>query len=85
MKNTHGVIGVHAFAVCGRADRTVIIDCDVLSQGNDTLSLWQGDSGRYYHARLNVRGSVDFVCPRGWCYMTDCTLYEVNPGAEAAI
>jgi pectinesterase len=85
VQNTHGVIGVHAFAIYGRADRTVIVDCDVLSQGNDTLSLWKGESGRYYHARLNVRGSVDFVCPRGWCYMTDCTIFEVNPNAEAAI
>ncbi len=85
IRNTHGVIGPHAFAVYGRGDRTVIVDCDVFSDGADTLSLWRGDIGRYYHARLNIRGSVDFVCPRGWCYMTDCTFYEVNPNAEAAI
>src|ERR1043165_9719229 len=42
-------------------------------------------NGRYYHARLKVCGSVDFVCPRGWCYMTDCDLFEVNPRAEAAM
>src|SRR5690349_23433622 len=71
VENTHGVIGVHAFAIYGQGDRTVITDADVLSQGNDTLSLWLGDRGRYYHARLKVRGSVDFICPRGWCYMTD--------------
>src|SRR5439155_22760463 len=35
--------------------------------------------------RLKVRGSVDFVCPRGWCYMTDSDLYEVKPKAEAAM
>ncbi len=85
VQNTQGIIGVHAFAVYGRADRTVIVDCDVLSQGNDTLSLWDRNGGRYYHAGLNIRGSVDFVCPRGWCYMTDCHLYEVNPHAEAMI
>ncbi len=85
IRNTHGVIGPHAFAVYGRGDRTVIIDCDVFSDGADTLSLWRGEVGRYYHARLNIRGSVDFVCPRGWCYMTDCTFYQVNPGASAAI
>jgi pectinesterase len=85
VQNTHGVIGLHAFAIYGVGDRTVITDCDVLSQGNDTLSLWKRDGGRYYHARLNVRGSVDFLCPRGWCYMTDSTIYEVNPRAEAAI
>jgi pectinesterase len=85
VQNTHGVIGIHAFAIYGTGDRTVITDCDVLSQGNDTLSLWKRDGGRYYHARLNVRGSVDFICPRGWCYMTDSTIHEVNPRAEAAI
>ena len=99
VQNTHGVIGTHAFAIYGRGDRTVIQDCDVLSQGNDTLSLWRtgngqfsedagahaSPNGRYYHARLKVCGSVDFICPRGWCYMTDCDLYEVNPKAEAAM
>jgi pectinesterase len=85
VENTHGVIGKHAFAIYGKADRTVITDCNVYSQGNDTLSLWKGDTGRYYHARLKVRGSVDFICPRGWCYITDSDIYEVNPGASAAI
>jgi pectinesterase len=99
VQNTHGVIGVHAFAVYGRGDRNIIQDCDVLSQGNDTLSMWRAGSGqfardaapgtspdgRYYHARLKVCGSVDFVCPRGWCYMTDSTITEVNPQATAAI
>ncbi len=99
VQNTHGVIGTHAFAIYGRGDRTVIQDCDVLSQGNDTLSLWRtgngqfsedaiahtSPNGRYYHARLKVCGSVDFICPRGWCYMTECDLFEVNPRAEAAM
>jgi pectinesterase len=99
VENTHGVIGTHAFAIYGRGDRTVIQDCDVLSQGNDTLSLWRTGSGqfsedaarhaspngRYYHARLKVRGSVDFICPRGWCYLTDSEMFEVNPRAEAAM
>ena len=106
VKNTHGELGIHAFAIHGLADRTVIVDCDVLSQGNDTLSLWRGraedaatvaaaipeggsnvlvDGGRYYHARLNVVGSVDFICPRGWCYITDSTITQLNPKAEAAV
>ena len=105
VKNTHGVLGVHAFAILGLADRTVIQDCDLLSSGNDTLSLWRGraqnaaevagnppeddtllkEGGRYYHARLRVEGSVDFICPRGWCYVVDSTITQVNPGATAAI
>jgi len=84
IQNTHGVVGPHAFAVYGKGDRTVIMDCDVLSEGADTLALW-GDRNGSYQARLNIRGSVDFVCPRGWCYMIDCSLYEVNPAAHAAI
>ncbi|MGD0016183.1 MAG: pectinesterase family protein [Verrucomicrobiia bacterium] len=84
IKNTHGVIGPHAFAVYGHGDKTVIVDCDVLSEGADTLALW-GDRSGSYQARLNIRGSVDFVCPRGWCYMTDCKFFEVNPLAHASI
>jgi pectinesterase len=78
VENTAGVVGPHAFTIYGKGDRTVIVDCDVLSHGADTVSLWRGDSGRYYHARCNFRGSVDFVCPRGWCYVTDCTIYEMK-------
>jgi pectinesterase len=106
VKNAHGVLGIHAFAICGWADRVVLLDSDVLSQGNDTISLWRGggtnaaavaasvtnddtgtwrEGGRYYHARLNVAGSVDFICPRGWCYMRDSTITELNPRAEASI
>ena len=82
-ENTAGIIGPHAFTVFGRGDRTVIVDCDVLSHGADTVSLWRGDSGRYYHARCRFEGSVDFVCPRGWCYATDCSFYELK--ATAAV
>ena len=45
-------------------------------------SLWLGDRGRYYHARCNFSGSVDFVCPRGWCYVTDCTFYDLAPSCH---
>ncbi len=75
-ENTAGVIGPHAFTIYGTGDRTVIVDCDVLSHGADTVSLWLGERGRYYHARCNFSGSVDFICPRGWCYVTDCHFYE---------
>jgi pectinesterase len=84
VKNTHGVIGPHAFAIYGHGDKTVIVDCNVWSQGADTLALW-GDRSGSYQARLDIRGSVDFVCPRGWCYMTDCLLHQVNPHADATI
>lgn len=83
VENTAGQVGPHAFTIHGRADRTVMVDCDVLSHGADTVSLWRGESGRYYHARCNFRGSVDFVCPRGWCYIVDSTFYEMKPGSAA--
>jgi pectinesterase len=76
--NTAGIVGPHSFAIYGKADRTVIVDCDVLSEGADTVSLWRGQDGRYYHARCNFRGAVDFVCPRGWCYIRDSTFFETK-------
>jgi PelA/Pel-15E family pectate lyase len=81
IRNTAGIIGPHSFAVYGRGDRTVIIDCDVLSEGADTVALWGGKDGRYYHARCNFRGAVDFVCPRGWCYVEDSAFYETKATA----
>jgi pectinesterase len=97
IQNTHGVIGIHAFAIYGRGDRTVITDANVWSQGNDTLSLWRqgggqygadaaahaSPDGRYYHARLDVCGSVDFICPRGTCYLVDSNIHEVKAQTEA--
>jgi pectinesterase len=71
----------HAFALFGRGDRTVTVDCDLLGVGNDTVSLWRNGGGRYYHARCHFTGAVDFVCPRGWCYVVDSSFYEVATSA----
>ncbi|TWT97659.1 putative rhamnogalacturonan acetylesterase YesY [Botrimarina colliarenosi] len=73
----------HAFAVYGQPDRMILRDCDVLSEGGDTLSLWNTPFGRYYHRSCRFRGGVDFVCPRGWCYARDC--YFECPTTSAAI
>ena len=99
MHNTNNVVGIHAFAIYGRGDRTVITDANVWSAGNDTLSLWRtsdgmfsedaaahtSPNGRYYHARLDVCGSIDFICPRGWCYMVDSQIHEMNPNNGASV
>src|ERR1035437_608064 len=77
-ENTAGVIGPHAFTILGTGDRAVVVDCDVLSHGADTVSFWRGDHGRCYHANCRFEGSVDFVCPRGWCYVTNCSFYEMK-------
>jgi pectinesterase len=71
----------HAFALFGRGDRTVTLDCDLLGVGNDTVSLWHQGGGRYYHARCHFTGAVDFLCPRGWCYVVDSSFYEVATSA----
>jgi pectinesterase len=79
--NTAKTILAHTFAIAGTGDRTVIVDCDVLSNGADTVSLGRGEPGRSYHARCNFSGSVDFVCPRGWCYAIDCNFYAHTKNA----
>ena len=75
-ENTAGIIGPHAFTILGSGDRAVVVNCDVLSHGADTVSFWRGDRGRCYQANCRLEGSVDFVCPRGWCYVTNCSFYE---------
>jgi pectinesterase len=76
VENTAGIIGPHAFTILGTGDRAVVVDCDVLSHGADTVAFWRGDRGRCYQANCRMEGSVDFVCPRGWCYVTNCSFYE---------
>lgn len=80
-ENTAGVIGPHAFTILGTGDRAVVVDCDILSHGADTVSFWRDDRGRCYQANCRLQGSVDFVCPRGWCYVTNCTFYEMKDTA----
>jgi pectinesterase len=77
--NTVEEVGPHAFAVFGRGDRFILQNCDVLSNGADTIASWKFKAmGMYYYANLKVTGCVDFVCPRGWCYMKNSTLYELK-------
>ena len=64
----------HQMAIFGRATRTIIINSNIQSDGNDALSLWAPHgNGMYYHADLSLRcPGVDFICPRGWCFATRC-------------
>ncbi len=62
----------HQMSVFGRATRTIIVNSTIKADGNDALALWaSGGNGMYYHSDLDLicRG-VDFLCPRGWCYVT---------------
>lgn len=67
----------HQMAIFGRATRTIVINCNVMADGNDALSLWaRNGNGMYYHADLDIKcPGVDFLCPRGWCYATRCSFY----------
>lgn len=71
----------HAFAVYGQPYRCIISDCDILGVGGDTLSLWNTSFGMYYHRNCRFQGGVDFVCPRGWCYIRDSQFEAVSTSA----
>jgi pectinesterase len=77
VENTQPGVG-HAFAIYGQPLRFILADCDVLSTGGDTLSLWNTAHGMYYHTNCFFKGAVDFVCPRGWCYIENSQFYEVG-------
>jgi pectinesterase len=79
--NTQPEIGPHAFTIFGRGTRTIVQDANVLSNGADTLALWNAETGMYYHANCHFQGAVDYVCPRGWCYITDSTFEQVGGSA----
>jgi pectinesterase len=82
IENTQPEIGPHAFAIYGlNPNRTIIINCNVISKGGDTVSLWNYKEGMYYHANCFFQGAVDFVCPRGWCFIRGSQFYEVKETA----
>jgi len=68
-ENTQPEVNIHGFTVHGDScTRIIIINCNLLSNGGDTLALWNRETGMYYHNTLYLKGAVDFLCPRGWCY-----------------
>ena len=75
-ENTQTDVNIHAFVVYGQDNtRTIIINCNMLSNGGDTVSLWNGENGMYYHNSCYFKGAVDFLCPRGWCYAENIDFY----------
>lgn len=63
----------HQFAIRsgGSSTRIVLLHANVLSDGGDTVSLWNAFTGMTYHAFCTFEGWVDFVCPRGSSYVTN--------------
>ena len=74
----YGTYNKHQFAVRGAGTRIVLLHCAIRSDGGDALSLWNRQTGMYYHASCLFEGWVDFVCPRGWCYVTGSTFFGHN-------
>ncbi len=72
------VFNEHQFAVRGAGTRIILLHCTVMSDGGDALSLWNRQNGMYYHSDCRFEGWVDFVCPRGWCYITRSAFFGHN-------
>jgi pectinesterase len=73
----------HQFAVRGfKATKIILADCNIISDGGDALSLWNREDGMYYHTNCYFEGWVDYVCPRGWCYITDSRFFGHNLSAS---
>ncbi|MFT2008183.1 pectinesterase family protein [Pontibacter sp. 13R65] len=71
----------HTFALFGRGTLTLTQNCDFIAEGNDTVALWARGGGLYYHANCHFQGNIDYLCPRGWAYVTNSTFYEVDTRA----
>lgn len=72
----------HQFTIWGKGTKIILYNCNVISDGGDALSLWNAEKGMYYHAKCSFEGWVDYVCPRGWCFITDSRFYGHNRTAS---
>lgn len=69
----------HTMAIRGGGDKVIIVNCNIIATGGDTISLWS--FGRYYHSGCYFEGYVDFVCPRGYCYISNSDFFGFNNNA----
>ncbi len=74
----YGAFNKHQFALYGKGTRIILLRCTIVSDGGDALSLWNRRDGMYYHENCNFEGWVDYVCPRGWCYVSDSRFFGHN-------
>ncbi len=70
----------HQFAIRGGGGvtRIIIEDCRIIADGGDTLALWNTDDGMYYHNNCYFEGYVDYVCPRGFCFIENSSFFGHN-------
>jgi pectinesterase len=74
----------HQFALrLMQGSRIITENSSFIAGGADTVSLWNKQDGMYYHRRAHFEGYTDFVCPRGWSYITSSTFF--SRGGAAAI
>jgi hypothetical protein len=74
-------IYTHAIRCESTGNRVWVVHSDLLATGSDTVALWNGETGMYYHASCKFQGGIDAVCPRGWCYDVDSTYIETKSSA----
>ena len=74
----------HQFTIRGGkgVTRIIIDDCNIISYGGDTVSLWNTSDGMYYHRNCTFEGYVDYVCPRGYCFIEDSNFFGSNLSAS---
>ncbi len=70
----------HQFAIRGGegVTRIIIDNCNIIADGGDTVSLWNKQDGMYYHRNCYFEGYVDYVCPRGYCFIENSKFYGYN-------
>lgn len=62
--------------------RIILDNCNIISDGGDALSLWNTPDGMYYHNQCYFEGYVDYVCPRGYCFIENSSFYGYNKTAS---
>ena len=67
----------HQFAIrgMGLSNRIAVLHANVIADGGDTFSPWNSESGLTYATDSYFEGYVDFVCPRGWAYITNSRFF----------
>ncbi|MGE5496708.1 MAG: pectinesterase family protein [Syntrophothermus sp.] len=68
----------HQFAVRGGGTRVIFLNCNLKADGGDTVSPWNTLDGMYYFSDCYFEGWVDYVCPRGWCFIENSRFFGHN-------
>jgi unsaturated rhamnogalacturonyl hydrolase len=74
----------HQFAIRSMpfSNRIAILNVNAIADGGDTVSLWNSETGMSYYADSYFEGHVDYLCPRGWAYVTNSRFFGHNHNAS---